>query len=92
MSCAAFASCSHGWAAHCALQVFSAVGLRHPAAGAGLQCGTFVPNTVHLGGDSPPFIVLTGPNMGGKSTLMRQVGSGTCLWTDVSAAVRGGAA
>ena len=67
--------CSHSWAAHCSLQVFSAVGLRHPAAGAGLQSGTFVPNTVHLGGDSAPFIVLTGPNMGGKSTLMRQVGS-----------------
>ncbi len=60
----------------CVLQVFSAVGLRHPAAGAGLHSGTFVPNTVHLGGDSAPFIVLTGPNMGGKSTLMRQVGLG----------------
>ena len=39
---------------------------------------TFVPNDVSLGSvDSkaavPPFVLLTGPNMGGKSTLLRQV-------------------
>jgi DNA mismatch repair protein MSH6 len=32
-----------------------------------------VPNDVSLGGeDTPPFIVLSGPNMGGKSTTLRQ--------------------
>lgn len=36
--------------------------------------GTFVTNDVTLGGsDNSSFILLTGPNMGGKSTLLRQV-------------------
>ena len=56
------------------VQVFQAEALRHPAAALGLPSGgSFVPNDVHLGGQSPPFLVLTGPNMGGKSTLLRQV-------------------
>jgi len=40
----------------------------------------FIPNDVNLGcdhgsndGASPRCLLLTGPNMGGKSTLMRQV-------------------
>ncbi|KAL4857543.1 DNA mismatch repair protein 6 [Chlorella vulgaris] len=53
--------------------LFRAKGLRHPAGLSGRD-GTFVPNDIELGGkDVPPFLVLTGPNMGGKSTLMRQV-------------------
>uniref|UniRef100_A0A8R1XT22 DNA mismatch repair protein n=1 Tax=Onchocerca volvulus TaxID=6282 RepID=A0A8R1XT22_ONCVO len=35
---------------------------------------TYIPNSVLLGGNEPSTILLTGPNMGGKSTLMRQVG------------------
>ncbi|KAK7284586.1 hypothetical protein RJT34_19335 [Clitoria ternatea] len=36
--------------------------------------GTFVPNDIAIGGpDRASFILLTGPNMGGKSTLLRQV-------------------
>ncbi|XP_042476035.1 DNA mismatch repair protein MSH6 [Macadamia integrifolia] len=36
--------------------------------------GTFVPNDVIIGGsEHASFILLTGPNMGGKSTLLRQV-------------------
>lgn len=54
------------------LQVFQAQALRHPALGLP-SGGSFVPNDVHLGGQAPPFLVLTGPNMGGKSTLLRQV-------------------
>lgn len=34
----------------------------------------FIPNDTYLGGNHPNIIVLTGPNMGGKSTLLRQVG------------------
>eukprot|EP00887_Chlorella_sp_A99_P007330 scaffold2.g7330.t1 len=55
-----------------AAPLFRARGLRHPAGITG-GSGGFVPNDVELGGDAPPFVVLTGPNMGGKSTLMRQV-------------------
>ena len=34
--------------------------------------GTFVPNDVTLDGQSSQLIILTGPNMGGKSTYLRQ--------------------
>ncbi|KAK9807187.1 hypothetical protein WJX73_005617 [Symbiochloris irregularis] len=53
--------------------VFRARQLRHPAAACGGEWGSFVPNDVCLGGEEAPFILLTGPNMGGKSTLLRQV-------------------
>lgn len=39
-----------------------------------LKKGSFVSNDVHIGGaEHPKFIILTSPNMGGKSTLLRQV-------------------
>ncbi|KAL6768798.1 MSH6 [Auxenochlorella protothecoides x Auxenochlorella symbiontica] len=60
--------------------MFEAKDLRHPvsavmeaAAMSSGGGGGFVPNDVSLGADAPPFLVLTGPNMGGKSTLMRQI-------------------
>lgn len=34
----------------------------------------FIPNGITLGGNMAGLALLTGPNMGGKSTLMRQVG------------------
>lgn len=34
----------------------------------------FIPNGITLGGSMAGLALLTGPNMGGKSTLMRQVG------------------
>jgi DNA mismatch repair protein MSH6 len=52
---------------------FHATNLRHPA---GVVCGaggSFVPNTVKIGAGSSRLLLLTGPNMGGKSTLLRQV-------------------
>ncbi len=45
---------------------------RHPVVEAMLD-GGFVPNDVALDGDSRQLIILTGPNMSGKSTIMRQV-------------------
>ena len=32
----------------------------------------FIPNDCHLGGDGPRQAIVTGPNMGGKSTWLRQ--------------------
>ncbi|KFK30776.1 hypothetical protein AALP_AA6G024700 [Arabis alpina] len=53
----------------------SATGLGHPVLrGDSLGRGSFVPNNVKIGGaNQASFILLTGPNMGGKSTLLRQV-------------------
>src|SRR5205085_6449028 len=34
--------------------------------------GTFVPNDVALDGNTSQLVILTGPNMGGKSTYLRQ--------------------
>ncbi|CAK1545535.1 unnamed protein product [Leptosia nina] len=39
----------------------------------------FIPNDTALGEDRRSLLLLTGPNMGGKSTLMRQVGLLTVL-------------
>ncbi|CAJ0960602.1 unnamed protein product, partial [Mesorhabditis belari] len=36
------------------------------------QPSTYIPNDTNLGGSHPSCMLLTGPNMGGKSTLMRQ--------------------
>ena len=46
---------------------------RHPVVEAALGRGAFVPNDCRLDPESQQIIVLTGPNMAGKSTYMRQV-------------------
>ena len=46
---------------------------RHPLVEAALPPGTFVPNDFDLDGIQTTMILLTGPNMAGKSTVMRQV-------------------
>jgi DNA mismatch repair protein MutS len=46
---------------------------RHPVVERGLDEGNFVPNDVFLSNDDTQLIVLTGPNMSGKSTYLRQV-------------------
>ncbi|MCS7050740.1 MAG: DNA mismatch repair protein MutS, partial [Thermomicrobium sp.] len=48
-------------------------GGRHPVVEAALTDQPFVPNDCRLGGDGPRVLLLTGPNMGGKSTYLRQV-------------------
>jgi len=45
---------------------------RHPVVEAHLPGGTFVPNGLDLGGRGKSFVLLTGPNMAGKSTYLRQ--------------------
>ena len=45
---------------------------RHPVVEAHLPGGAFVPNSLELDGDARSFVILTGPNMAGKSTFLRQ--------------------
>lgn len=46
---------------------------RHPVVENLLPAGTYVPNTVELCPETARTLIITGPNMGGKSTIMRQV-------------------
>lgn len=46
---------------------------RHPVVERNLEAGSFVPNDIYLANDDTQLIVLTGPNMSGKSTYLRQV-------------------
>jgi len=48
-------------------------GARHPVVERALPPGTFVPNDTRLNIGEEQLIVLTGPNMSGKSTYIRQV-------------------
>ena len=46
---------------------------RHPVVEGAMPPGTFVPNDTNLSASQAQVIVLTGPNMAGKSTYIRQV-------------------
>ena len=48
-------------------------GGRHPVVEAVLKDSLFVPNDTHLGAEDNQVAIITGPNMAGKSTYMRQV-------------------
>ncbi|TAK75311.1 MAG: DNA mismatch repair protein MutS, partial [Dehalococcoidia bacterium] len=48
-------------------------GGRHPVVERRLAAGAFVPNDAHLGSPHADLVLLTGPNMAGKSTYLRQV-------------------
>ncbi|MCB9545123.1 MAG: DNA mismatch repair protein MutS [Myxococcales bacterium] len=52
---------------------------RHPVVEEAVGREAFVPNSVYLDRDEQSLIVLTGPNMAGKSTVMRQVALITLL-------------
>lgn len=45
---------------------------RHPVVEKYLIDSRFVPNDIHIDCDNTSFAIITGPNMGGKSTYMRQ--------------------
>lgn len=46
---------------------------RHPVVERLLPPGTFVPNDAQLDAEGAQLVILTGPNMAGKSTYMRQI-------------------
>ena len=52
---------------------------RHPVLDVILPPGTFVPNDAAFGPDAGTFWLITGPNMSGKSTFIRQVALLTLL-------------
>ena len=54
-------------------------GGRHPVLEQTLGAGRFVPNDVALTGRGERFLLITGPNMAGKSTFMRQLALITVL-------------
>ncbi len=47
-------------------------GGRHPVVEKNLQDNRFIPNDLKLNNNDNRFAIITGPNMGGKSTYMRQ--------------------
>jgi DNA mismatch repair protein MutS len=53
--------------------VLEIVGGRHPVVERMLAQERFVPNDFHLDANDAQLLVITGPNMAGKSTAMRQV-------------------
>ncbi|HEV2169994.1 MAG TPA: DNA mismatch repair protein MutS, partial [Candidatus Binatus sp.] len=46
---------------------------RHPVLEAGMRTGEFVPNDLDAEPDARQILLITGPNMAGKSTYLRQV-------------------
>jgi DNA mismatch repair protein MutS len=59
--------------------VLSIIDGRHPVLDITEPQGTFVPNDVVCGGDDGSMLLITGPNMAGKSTYIRQVALITLL-------------
>ena len=54
--------------------VIEIVGGRHPVVENLSRDGRFVPNDLLLDGNGEQILLITGPNMAGKSTIIRQVG------------------
>ena len=46
---------------------------RHPVLESGMKAGEFVPNDLEADADQRQLLLITGPNMAGKSTYLRQV-------------------
>ncbi|VDA99825.1 DNA mismatch repair protein MutS [Olavius algarvensis spirochete endosymbiont] len=46
---------------------------RHPIVECHIPHGSFVPNSISIDSDGVSFALITGPNMAGKSTILRQV-------------------
>ena len=59
---------------------------RHPVVERVLKGNMFVPNDAHMNGSSNLLAIITGPNMAGKSTYMRQVAL-ICLMAQIGSFV-----
>jgi DNA mismatch repair protein MutS len=53
--------------------VLEIIDARHPVLDCTMPAGAFVPNDTHVGGEHGCVLLITGPNMAGKSTFIRQV-------------------
>ncbi len=53
--------------------VLEIIGGRHPVVETMTEAGRFVPNDTRLDTEGEQIVILTGPNMAGKSTYLRQV-------------------
>ncbi|KAJ7090206.1 muts domain V-domain-containing protein [Mycena belliarum] len=53
--------------------------LRHPTLCLNANLKSFIPNDIKLGGGSGSVALLTGPNMAGKSTVMRMTATGVIM-------------
>ena len=70
----AVTAADHGWhrpEVNAGLRL-SIKGGRHPLVEEGLPAGVFVANDLELDPDQDQIVILTGPNMAGKSTYLRQ--------------------
>jgi DNA mismatch repair protein MutS len=70
----AVAAAEHAWRrpeVNAGLQLRVKAG-RHPLVEQGAPAGEFVPNDLELDADNAQIVILTGPNMAGKSTYLRQ--------------------
>jgi DNA mismatch repair protein MutS len=70
----AVTAAEHGWRrpeVNAGLRLSIKAG-RHPLVERGLPAGVFVANDLELDPDSDQIVILTGPNMAGKSTYLRQ--------------------
>jgi DNA mismatch repair protein MutS len=52
---------------------------RHPIVEQNIPAGSFVPNDIYIGADGPQIMIITGPNMGGKSVYLKQTALITIL-------------
>ncbi|KAF9528358.1 muts domain V-domain-containing protein [Crepidotus variabilis] len=53
--------------------------LRHPTLCLNSRMDSFIPNDIKMGGDVGKIVLLTGPNMAGKSTVMRMTATGVIM-------------
>ncbi|KAJ7695011.1 muts domain V-domain-containing protein [Mycena olivaceomarginata] len=53
--------------------------LRHPTLCMNANLKSFIPNDITLGGEAANVALLTGPNMAGKSTVMRMTGTAVIM-------------